>query len=98
MNYAVTLISNTISYICLTALVTSNDVLQWVYTIVFAISVIFPIVWNIVKALKDKEMSKEEYDDIQKELDDAKKKLEDYMNSGDSDDDSKEDSDVHTSK
>lgn len=98
MNYAVTLISNTISYICLTALVTSNDVLQWVYTIVFAISVIFPIVWNIIKALKDKEMSKEEYDDIQKELDDAKKKLEEYMNSGDSDDDSKEDSDVHTTK
>lgn len=79
MNNALIYISNLISYFCLTGMITDN-VLQWIYTIVFAISVIFPVVWSVIKSFKDKKISQDEYNEIKKELDDAKKKLEDEIN------------------
>lgn len=79
MNTAATLISNTISYICLTALVSSNEVLQWVYTVIFAISVLFPIIWNIVNSAKDGNITKDEVDEIKKKVDEAEKKLKDII-------------------
>lgn len=79
MNNAPIYISNLISYFCLTGMITDN-VLQWIYTIVFAISVIFPVVWSVIKSFKDKKISQDEYNEIKKELDDAKKKLEDEIN------------------
>lgn len=79
MNNAPIYISNLISCFCLTGMITDN-VLQWIYTIVFAISVIFPVVWSVIKSFKDKKISQDEYNEIKKELDDAKKKLEDEIN------------------
>lgn len=80
MNSMVTIVSNVISYVCLTALVGDNEILQWIYTIVFAISVLFPIVWTIIKSVKDKKITEEEYEEIQKKLEEAEKKLKDEMN------------------
>lgn len=80
MNSMVTIVSNVISYVCLIALVGDNEILQWIYTIVFAISVLFPIVWTIIKSVKDKKITEEEYEEIQKKLEEAEKKLKDEMN------------------
>lgn len=80
MNSMVYIVSNVISYVCLTALVGDNEILQWIYTIVFAISVLFPIVWMIIKSVKDKKITEEEYEEIQKKLEEAEKKLKDEMN------------------
>lgn len=55
--------------------ITTTEVLNWVYTIVLIISVVFGIVLKIISAVKDKKVTKEELEDIKKEMDDACEKL-----------------------
>lgn len=74
----ITSISNTVSYVCLTVLANGNEILEWIYTIVFAVSVIFPIVYNIITASKDRKITEEEYEKIQKSLEEAQAKIKDF--------------------
>lgn len=73
-----TSVSNLVSYLCLTVLVNSDTVLEWIYTIAFAISVIFSVAYPIIHAAKDKKVTKEEYDEIQKSLSEAQDRIKEF--------------------
>lgn len=77
-NSIATGISNAVSYICLTVLVNGDEILEWIYTLTFAVSVIFSIVYPIVSATKDKKITKKEYDKIQKSLEEAQARIKDF--------------------
>lgn len=55
--------------------VTTTEVLNWVYTIVLIISVLFGIVMKIWSAVRDGKITKEEQDEIKKELDEDLRKI-----------------------
>lgn len=58
--------------------VSTTEVLNWVYTIVLILSVLFGIGMKIYSAVRDGKITKEEQDEIKKEIDDGLKKLEDH--------------------
>lgn len=56
--------------------ITPSEILEWVYTIVLILSVVFGIVLKIISAAKDRKITKQEQEEIKaeikKELDDLK--------------------------
>lgn len=63
--------------------VTTGEVLNWIYSIVLILSVVFGIVMKIYSAFKDGKVTKEEQEEIKKELDEGLHKLEDQKNKED---------------
>lgn len=63
--------------------VTTGEVLNWIYSIVLILSVVFGIVMKIYSAFKDGKVTKEEQEEIKKEIDEGLHKLEDEKNKED---------------
>lgn len=63
-----------LSYVLLQNISTS-EVLDWVYTSVLIISVLFGIVLKIIAAVKDRHVTKEELTEIKNEVDKAVEEL-----------------------
>lgn len=63
-----------LSYVLLQNISTS-EVLDWVYTSVLIISVLFGIVLKIIAAVKDRSVTKEELTEIKNEVDKAVEEL-----------------------
>lgn len=70
-------LGNCIAYVALTQISTTT-ILDWVYTIVFCISIIFSIVMSIITATKDRKITKEEAENIKKTVDDSIDKIKEF--------------------
>lgn len=55
--------------------ITTSEILNWVYTSLLIVSILFGIVLKIIAAIKDRKITKEEIEDIKKEVDDGIQKL-----------------------
>lgn len=76
-------LGNCLAYVFLTQ-ITADEVREWVYTILFCISIVFSIAMKVVDSLRDKKITSQEAKEIKKEVDEALKKLEEYnQNKGD---------------
>lgn len=70
-------VANCLAYVSLTQL-TTNEILDWVYTILFCISIVFSIVMKVIDSLRDKKITSQEAKEIKEEVDEAIKKIDEH--------------------
>lgn len=63
--------------------VTTTEILNWVYTVVLIISVLFGIGMKIYSAVRDGKITKEEAEEIRKEAEEDLKKIDEERKKGD---------------
>lgn len=78
LSYIVADLCDGIAYVAVLQ-VTTSEVLDWVYTVVFIFSVLFGIFMKIYSALQDRKITKQEEEDIKKELQDGLSKIDSHI-------------------
>lgn len=70
-------LSDVVSFLCLTN-ITVEQVLNWIYMIVFIASLLLGIILKVLGYFQDKKITKDELEDLQKSLEDAQKQIKEY--------------------
>lgn len=59
--------------------ITADEVLNWVYTIILIVSVIFGIVMKFISALQDRKITKQEEEEIKKTMEQGLQEIKDEI-------------------